>query len=56
MPAFDLFPLESIDTKMRWLARAAGDNWLCGFAHDPDVAFTTIVRDPEDEVRRGPDC
>jgi glyoxylase-like metal-dependent hydrolase (beta-lactamase superfamily II) len=40
--AFDLYPLECIDTKTRWLARAARDNWICGFGHDCDVAFTRV--------------
>jgi glyoxylase-like metal-dependent hydrolase (beta-lactamase superfamily II) len=40
--AFDLYPLEHIDTKLKWLARAAGENWICGFAHEPRTAFTRI--------------
>jgi glyoxylase-like metal-dependent hydrolase (beta-lactamase superfamily II) len=47
IPAFDLYPLESIDTKMQWLTRAADENWLCGFAHDTGVAFATIAHDPK---------
>ena len=43
--AFDLFPLEAIDVKMQWLSEAARSNWLCGFGHDPDVAFARIERD-----------
>jgi glyoxylase-like metal-dependent hydrolase (beta-lactamase superfamily II) len=39
---FDLYPLEHIDTKMRWLARAAEEDWVCGFAHEPQVAFAQI--------------
>jgi glyoxylase-like metal-dependent hydrolase (beta-lactamase superfamily II) len=39
---FDLYPLEHIDTKLRWLARAAREGWVCGFAHEPMVAFTRI--------------
>ena len=40
--AFDLFPLEAIDNKIRWLTLAARGNWLCGFGHDPEVAFARI--------------
>jgi glyoxylase-like metal-dependent hydrolase (beta-lactamase superfamily II) len=47
VPGFDLYPLESIDTKMYWLAKAADQNWLCGFGHDPEIAFTQIARDPK---------
>ncbi len=42
--AFDLFPLEAIENKTRWLAEAADGGWVCGFGHDPDVAFTRIEK------------
>jgi len=42
--AFDLFPLQAIDNKTRWLDRAAQGNWLCGFGHDPEVAFARIEK------------
>ena len=42
--AFDLFPLQVIDTKIRWLEEAARGNWLCGFAHDPEVGFARIEK------------
>jgi glyoxylase-like metal-dependent hydrolase (beta-lactamase superfamily II) len=45
--AFDHYPLEVIETKSQWLGRAADENWLCGFAHDPLVDFARIVRDPK---------
>lgn len=41
--AFDLFPLESIDNKKLLLTRAARENWICGFGHDPGVAFARIA-------------
>jgi glyoxylase-like metal-dependent hydrolase (beta-lactamase superfamily II) len=47
IPGFDLYPLESIDTKTRWLGRAADETWLCGFGHDTAIAFTQIARDPK---------
>jgi hypothetical protein len=40
--AFDLFPVESIASKTEWIARAAGENWICGFGHDPRIAFATV--------------
>ncbi|MCU1232074.1 MAG: beta-lactamase domain protein [Candidatus Solibacter sp.] len=43
--AFDLFPLESIETRIRWLTRAAEREWLCGFAHDPECTFANISTD-----------
>jgi glyoxylase-like metal-dependent hydrolase (beta-lactamase superfamily II) len=45
--AFDLYPLETIETKTAWLGKAAEQNWICGFAHDPAVDFARITRDPK---------
>jgi glyoxylase-like metal-dependent hydrolase (beta-lactamase superfamily II) len=40
--AFDLFPLDSLDSKVKWLSMAAQGRWKCGFAHDPKVAFGVV--------------
>ncbi|MDH3403468.1 MAG: MBL fold metallo-hydrolase [Acidobacteriota bacterium] len=32
--AYDLFPLQTIESKKRWLPRAAAERWLCIFEHD----------------------
>ena len=45
VPAFDLFPLESIETRTMWLGRAVEGNWLVGFGHDCDVDFARIAAD-----------
>ncbi|MBS1856151.1 MAG: MBL fold metallo-hydrolase [Acidobacteria bacterium] len=45
VPAFDLFPLETIATRTEWLARAVEGKWLVGFAHDCDTAFTRVRAD-----------
>lgn len=42
---FDLYPMQTIDQKQHWLSRAADDNWICGFAHDPEVGLARIARD-----------
>src|ERR1039458_8863879 len=47
IPGFDLYPLDSIDSKMHWLARAVEEEWLCGFAHDPEIAVTKNSADPK---------
>jgi glyoxylase-like metal-dependent hydrolase (beta-lactamase superfamily II) len=44
VPAFDLYPLESIDSKIRWLDKAAREGWFCGLGHDAEVAFTRVRR------------
>ena len=40
---FDLFPLESIQSKTELFARAAADDWWCSFGHDPKISFARIV-------------
>jgi glyoxylase-like metal-dependent hydrolase (beta-lactamase superfamily II) len=49
--AFDLDPVQSIDCKLHWLAEAARGEWVCGFAHEPEMAFARILhRDDKFEV------
>jgi glyoxylase-like metal-dependent hydrolase (beta-lactamase superfamily II) len=42
--AFDLYPLESIESKSKWLGAAADGDWICGFSHDSEVAFARVAR------------
>ena len=42
--AFDLYPLETIANKVKWLGAAAEGQWLCGFGHD-SAAFARIATD-----------
>ncbi len=42
--AFDLFPLETIQSKTELFERAAADGWWCSFGHDPVVSFARIVK------------
>jgi glyoxylase-like metal-dependent hydrolase (beta-lactamase superfamily II) len=42
--AFDLDPIASINSKVRWLGRALAPHWICGFGHDPRMAFGRIVQ------------
>jgi glyoxylase-like metal-dependent hydrolase (beta-lactamase superfamily II) len=49
--AFDLYPLEAIESKIRWLEAAVAGDWVCGFAHDADLAFARITRHPKTQFR-----
>jgi glyoxylase-like metal-dependent hydrolase (beta-lactamase superfamily II) len=49
--AFDLFPLETIEQKTKWLGAAADEGWICGFGHDPAVALAQIERDAKTGFR-----
>ncbi len=40
--AFDLFPLESIESRKAFYQAAIPGNWLVAFTHDPDVAWTYL--------------
>jgi glyoxylase-like metal-dependent hydrolase (beta-lactamase superfamily II) len=41
--AYDLYPVELLDTKKRLLDRAVAEEWLCIFEHDPNVPWGRIV-------------
>jgi glyoxylase-like metal-dependent hydrolase (beta-lactamase superfamily II) len=45
--AFDLDPIETIDNKTKWLGAAADGGWQCSFAHEVNLAFAQIRRDPK---------
>jgi glyoxylase-like metal-dependent hydrolase (beta-lactamase superfamily II) len=43
--AFDLYPLQSIESKVRFFAAAAREDWICGFGHEVEIAFARIALD-----------
>lgn len=45
--AFDLYPLESIESKTRFLTQAVDENWVCGFGHDTEIDFARIEREKQ---------
>jgi hypothetical protein len=45
--AFDLYPLQSIESKTQWLEAAAKGGWICGFSHDSETAFARITDHPK---------
>jgi glyoxylase-like metal-dependent hydrolase (beta-lactamase superfamily II) len=45
--AFDLYPLEAIESKIRWLQAAVTGDWVCGFAHDTELDFARITAHPK---------
>jgi glyoxylase-like metal-dependent hydrolase (beta-lactamase superfamily II) len=52
--AFDLYPLESIESKFQWLGAAAKGDWVCGFSHDSEVAFARIREHPKTRFEAAP--
>ena len=42
---YDLYPLETMASKKRWLPRAAAEGWLCMFEHDPETPVARLRED-----------
>ena len=40
--AYDLYPLQTLETKRHWLSRMVAENWIVVFGHDPDVPAATL--------------
>lgn len=51
---YDLYPLETLENKHRWLPRAAEGGWLCIFEHDADVPFARLVEERPGRFRADP--
>ncbi len=41
--SYDLFPLMIMENKEKWLPRAAAEDWLCFFGHEPDAPAGRLV-------------
>jgi glyoxylase-like metal-dependent hydrolase (beta-lactamase superfamily II) len=48
--AFDLYPLENIESRKRYYARAIPERWLTMFTHDPEVPWAHIERDDRGKI------
>ncbi|HXR32582.1 MAG TPA: MBL fold metallo-hydrolase [Verrucomicrobiae bacterium] len=40
--AYDLYPLQTLETKRKWVARLVNEGWITVFGHDPDIAAATL--------------
>ena len=43
--AFDLYPLETIESRKRYYAQAIPEKWLTVFTHDPKMPWAYVERD-----------
>lgn len=43
--SYDLYPLQTLESKRLWLPRLAAENWLCVFEHDADRPLGRIVEE-----------
>jgi glyoxylase-like metal-dependent hydrolase (beta-lactamase superfamily II) len=49
--AYDLYPLQTLETKKLWVSRIIKENWIVVFGHDPDISAGTLhERDGKIEV------
>jgi glyoxylase-like metal-dependent hydrolase (beta-lactamase superfamily II) len=47
--AYDLYPLQTLETKRKWLQTIVQDGWIVIFGHDPDIPAATLHR-REDKI------
>lgn len=47
---FDLYPLETIESRKRYYARALPEKWLTMFTHDPEVPWSYLEKDERGKV------
>jgi glyoxylase-like metal-dependent hydrolase (beta-lactamase superfamily II) len=47
---FDLYPLETIESRKRYYAQALPEKWLTMFTHDPQTAWAYIVKDDKGKM------
>jgi glyoxylase-like metal-dependent hydrolase (beta-lactamase superfamily II) len=48
--AFDLYPVESIESRKRYYSRAIPENWLTMFTHDPEVPWAYVERNSSGKI------
>ncbi|MGH9516993.1 MAG: MBL fold metallo-hydrolase [Terriglobales bacterium] len=47
---FDLYPLETIESRKRYYSRALPENWLTMFTHDPVVPWSYMGKDERGKI------
>lgn len=41
--AYDLYPMQTLETKRKWLPRFVQEEWIVVFGHDPDIAAAMLL-------------
>jgi glyoxylase-like metal-dependent hydrolase (beta-lactamase superfamily II) len=52
--SFDLYPLETIESKKRYYAQSIPENWLTVFTHDPKTPWAYVEKDEAGKMRAKP--
>jgi len=45
--AYDLYPLQTLETKRKWIPRIVREGWIIVFGHDPEIAAATLHQKSE---------
>jgi glyoxylase-like metal-dependent hydrolase (beta-lactamase superfamily II) len=48
--SFDLYPLETVESRRRYYARALPEEWLTMFTHDPNVPWVYVEKDQKGKM------
>lgn len=48
--SFDLYPLETVESRKRYYSRALPENWLTLFTHDPNIPWAYLGTDDSGKV------
>ncbi len=48
--SFDLYPLETIESRKRYYSRAIPENWLTLFTHDPGIPWAYLEHDERGRI------
>lgn len=48
--AFDLYPLETIESRERYYSRAIPERWLTMFTHDPEIPWSYVEKDERGKI------
>jgi glyoxylase-like metal-dependent hydrolase (beta-lactamase superfamily II) len=48
--AFDLYPVETIESRKRYYSRAIPQKWLTMFTHDPKVPWGYVEKDERGKI------
>jgi glyoxylase-like metal-dependent hydrolase (beta-lactamase superfamily II) len=48
--SFDLYPLETIESRKRFYARAIPEKWVAMFTHDPQVPWSYLEKDDREKI------
>lgn len=47
---FDLYPLETIESRKRYYSRAVPENWLTMYTHDPNTPWSYLSKDERGKI------